>query len=187
MDQSQYMFFLTPLLVRTLTLKSETLPEHADYVVIGSGLSGALIAYNLRQTMPVSSTIIVLEARSAASGATGRNGGHIKPGRIHSFDHWSKDHGVHVAAKQIALEKANHEETVRFIQEQGLAEEVDLVLLRAVYACMNQESLEKIQACWDGLKCAGVDMSDMDFLKGEKAAEVSIFCHPLNSLTCLQS
>jgi hypothetical protein len=49
------------------------LPGHVDYIIIGSGISGASIAYNLIKKKP-NSSILMLEARQACSGATGRNG-----------------------------------------------------------------------------------------------------------------
>lgn len=48
-------------------------PEVADIVVIGSGISGACIAYNILERLP-SAKVVMLEARQACSGATGRNG-----------------------------------------------------------------------------------------------------------------
>jgi hypothetical protein len=52
---------------------TEELPESADYVIIGSGISGACVAYNLLERNP-DAKIVILEARGASSGATGRNG-----------------------------------------------------------------------------------------------------------------
>jgi hypothetical protein len=49
------------------------LPEYIDYIIIGSGISGVSIAYNLIKKKP-NSSILMLEARQACSGATGRNG-----------------------------------------------------------------------------------------------------------------
>jgi hypothetical protein len=49
------------------------LPETADVVVIGSGISGACIAYNLL-CGNAGLQVVMLEARQACSGATGRNG-----------------------------------------------------------------------------------------------------------------
>ena len=49
------------------------LPNEADIVVIGSGVSGASIAYNLLIENP-QRKVVLLEARQAASGASGRNG-----------------------------------------------------------------------------------------------------------------
>jgi hypothetical protein len=52
------------------------LPESADYVIIGSGISGACIAFNLLERKP-GARIVMLEARGASSGASGRNGEYI--------------------------------------------------------------------------------------------------------------
>jgi hypothetical protein len=57
---------------------TEHLPESADYVIIGSGISGACIAFNLLDRKP-DAKIVMLEARGASSGASGRNGMHILP------------------------------------------------------------------------------------------------------------
>ena len=58
---------------------SPDLPSQADIVIIGSGISGATIAYNLLSADPTLN-IVLLEARQAASGASGRNG------RVSLFD-----------------------------------------------------------------------------------------------------
>jgi len=49
------------------------LPNVADIVVIGSGISGSCISNTLLQVLP-GSKVVMLEARQAASGASGRNG-----------------------------------------------------------------------------------------------------------------
>lgn len=57
--------------------QSTTLPNETEILIIGSGITGVSIAQHLVRLQP-SSKITMLEARSAISGATGRNGGHIK-------------------------------------------------------------------------------------------------------------
>jgi hypothetical protein len=52
---------------------TSVLPESCDILIIGSGISGASIAYNLLERWPTAK-IVMLEARQACSGATGRNG-----------------------------------------------------------------------------------------------------------------
>lgn len=52
---------------------SELLPQEADIVIVGSGISGATIAFNLLSEQP-KKKVVLLEARQAASGASGRNG-----------------------------------------------------------------------------------------------------------------
>lgn len=62
---------------------TETIPINADVVVIGAGMSGAATAYHLfkghDQIQGALPKVVVLEAREACYGATGRNGGHCKP------------------------------------------------------------------------------------------------------------
>lgn len=70
--------------------QSPVLPPEADVVVIGSGLAGAAIARSLlhecaRKGDP--KRVVVLEARQICSGATGRNGGHIKASPHEVFAH----------------------------------------------------------------------------------------------------
>lgn len=59
------------------------LPAAADVVVVGSGITGASVAWNLLKHIPLAQgvvadekkpSIVMLEARRACSGATGRNG-----------------------------------------------------------------------------------------------------------------
>jgi hypothetical protein len=52
---------------------SEDLPNEADYVVVGSGISGAMITWGILERNP-EAKIVMIEARGAVSGATGRNG-----------------------------------------------------------------------------------------------------------------
>lgn len=51
------------------------LPALADIVIIGSGISGAMTAWNMVQDGTFKDkSILMLEARDVCSGATGRNG-----------------------------------------------------------------------------------------------------------------
>ncbi|EJT78689.1 hypothetical protein GGTG_03788 [Gaeumannomyces tritici R3-111a-1] len=49
------------------------LPETADAVIIGSGITGAAVAWHLLEG-DGGSNVVMLEARQICSGATGRNG-----------------------------------------------------------------------------------------------------------------
>ncbi|KAF2843223.1 FAD dependent oxidoreductase-like protein [Patellaria atrata CBS 101060] len=56
------------------------LPECADIVIIGSGITGTSIARFLADdSRSDGKSIVMLEAREACWGATGRNGGHCQP------------------------------------------------------------------------------------------------------------
>lgn len=52
---------------------TDVLPDDADVVIVGAGISGASIAYNLL-SHDQGLKVVLLEARQAASGASGRNG-----------------------------------------------------------------------------------------------------------------
>jgi hypothetical protein len=62
---------------------TQAIPSDADVVIIGAGMSGAATAYHLfkehdpaRGALP---EVVIIEAREACYGATGRNGGHCRP------------------------------------------------------------------------------------------------------------
>lgn len=60
--------------------KSTPVPATSKYVIIGSGISGALTAFELTENGIKGEDIVVLEAREAAGGASSRNAGHVRPG-----------------------------------------------------------------------------------------------------------
>ena len=53
---------------------SADLPKNADTVIIGAGITGVSAAYRLCSDGPSDQKVVLLEARQACSGATGRNG-----------------------------------------------------------------------------------------------------------------
>ena len=59
---------------------AQPVPSQVKYCIIGSGLSGALTAWELVESGVEGSDILILEAREAVSGASGRNAGHVRPG-----------------------------------------------------------------------------------------------------------
>ncbi|CAE7015240.1 hypothetical protein CFE70_002637 [Pyrenophora teres f. teres 0-1] len=59
---------------------TEDLPTEADIVIVGSGITGTSAARYLAEDERANGkSIVVLEAREACWGATGRNGGHCQP------------------------------------------------------------------------------------------------------------
>ncbi|ODH50356.1 hypothetical protein GX48_03471 [Paracoccidioides brasiliensis] len=79
------------------------LPSQVDIAIIGSGISGATIAYNILCRAP-GTKIVLLEARQAVSGATGRNGGHTKGASYTTFPTNVQKLGLEEAIKIAKLE-----------------------------------------------------------------------------------
>ena len=50
------------------------LPTECDIVIVGAGFAGAALAHFLYKDNPSPPPVVILEAREACSGATGRNG-----------------------------------------------------------------------------------------------------------------
>jgi len=98
---------------------TEDLPLSAKYVIVGSGVTGASIAYKLFQEEP-SASIVMLEARQAASGATGRNGGHCRSGDYLKFKNDLEIFGVEDAIKHEMLEERNVHNVGEFIRIHGI-------------------------------------------------------------------
>ena len=66
-----------------------SVPKTSGYVILGSGLAGALAAFELLANGVEAKDVVILEAREAVSGATSRNAGHVRPGesRVLLFCH----------------------------------------------------------------------------------------------------
>lgn len=92
------------------------LPNEIDTVIIGSGLSGTLIASHHLSTFP-SKRILVLEAREFCSGATGRNVGHCKPDQWRHYAKFEAAYGAEQAVKIMDNEAATWSALVEYVQE----------------------------------------------------------------------
>ncbi|KAI1145130.1 FAD dependent oxidoreductase [Nemania diffusa] len=98
---------------------TESLPSEAGTVIIGSGITGAAVAFNLLESHGVHD-IVMIEARQASSGATGRNGGHTKAASYTTFLHHQKEFGTDMAAKIARLELANIRTVHAFARTHGI-------------------------------------------------------------------
>ena len=74
--------------------------------------TGATTAHNLLASPNRPSSIVVLEAREAASGASGRNAGHCRPDAYRGFNAYRKQHGEEEAAKILVSERISFEKQV---------------------------------------------------------------------------
>ncbi|PSN61653.1 FAD dependent oxidoreductase-like protein [Corynespora cassiicola Philippines] len=136
-------------------LANVTLPENKanslvyDHVIIGSGISGTAIAFYLLKAKP-SARILMLEAREACGGATGRNGGHTKAASYRTYLQHRDELGREEALKIARLEYANIVETHRLAKELGI--ECESQLCNTVDIVYDQETFTDGCAAIEAIK-----------------------------------
>lgn len=112
-----------------LTDIQDPLPKTADVVIIGSGITGAAVAKSLLELSDGGLDVVVCEARTLCSGATGRNGGHIKASPYELFANLRGKVGVE-RARAVTRFQRRHLEVLLEVGEmvpEGEVREVETV------------------------------------------------------------
>lgn len=107
---------------------SEKVPERTDILIIGSGYAGSATAFHLMNDNP-GLDVTLLEARTLCSGATGRNGGHLKPYFHRLYSEYEKEHGQYVAGQVVNSEFEHLYEIKNLVEKENI--DCDFVLTRA--------------------------------------------------------
>lgn len=107
---------------------TEHIPPVVDVVIIGSGYAGTSVATNLQEMAP-GLKLAMFEARDVCSGATGRNGGHIKPYCHRHYQYYAKRWGHKRAAEIINSEYEHLWVLKKMIEDNKI--ECDFILTRA--------------------------------------------------------
>ncbi|KAI2615118.1 FAD dependent oxidoreductase-domain-containing protein [Hypoxylon sp. NC1633] len=105
-------------------IRMELPSNRADIVIIGSGVTAAAVASSVLQESDRGGErprVVVLEARNICSGATGRNGGHIKSSPHELFATLKKKHGPKRAAALTRFQLAHVKVLTELCQEMGWA------------------------------------------------------------------
>lgn len=150
------------------------LPEQTDIVIIGAGYAGVATAYHLIQELKGSEVklphITLVEARGACSGATGRNGGHLRPDMYGHIPKYIDRAGLEAGVELAEFEIANMYAIKKVVEDEGI--DCDFTLARSVDVWCNQEAATKAKAVYDAMVARGIDyLKDVFFVTGEKAAE----------------
>ena len=145
------------------------LPNHVDVVVIGSGITGTSVAKTLFDRAHAEGrrpVVLMLEARDACSGATGRyvaytsgqgwaskaavllhrNGGHISPPLYHDYAILRQDHGDVIAQKMTKFRLAHLHELRQAAGEESILDTSQWRQVELVDAYYNQELFAKAKA-----------------------------------------
>ena len=121
-------------------------------------------------------SILLIEARNICSGATGRNGGHVKPDLYYNVTRNTAMYGAAAAAELTAFEAANVFAVKELVENEGL--DCDFQLTRALDVYLDVRHAQETEAAWRRLRTAGVvDLSDVAFISREDAERVSISKH----------
>lgn len=170
---------------------SEQLPAKADVVIIGAGYAGASIAHHLLEQIGERSqkpAIVILEAREACSGATGRNGkpqshinnqrdllkllgGHLKPDPYTRAAAALTSHGKEAAEEVASFEARHLDEVPRLIRREGI--DCDYVRTRATDVCLYQQGADEIKAKIERLRQADISTVDDVFSSSPEKAEAA--------------
>ncbi|KAI1015846.1 hypothetical protein LB505_003989 [Fusarium chuoi] len=90
----------------------EPLPSSCDVAIVGGGYAGIATAYHILRTTSPPPSVVLLEAKDPCSGATGRNGGHLRPDYLMAAASNSKRYGASAAAEIVEFE-ARHLDVMR--------------------------------------------------------------------------
>lgn len=145
----------------------QDVPAATRYLIIGSGLSGSLTAWQLLDAGVPGEDIVVLEAREAVSGASGRNAGHVRPDAFRGFGAYARVHGPEQAKKIIENEKLVLERVDDFVKKHNVP--CDFELSTTFDVCLTPEFAQYEAESLEAYRQAGGDVSHVSFYGSEEA------------------
>ncbi|KAI0171608.1 FAD dependent oxidoreductase-domain-containing protein [Pestalotiopsis sp. NC0098] len=129
---------------RLAETQSPILPKEADIVVIGSGITGASVTKTLLEANP-SLRVVIFEARTLCSGATGRNGGQLATNAGEAYARRKAKFGTEQAGK-IANFTFRTCDRVREVIKEYAQEESEYRDVMKVRAYLDDESFKAAKA-----------------------------------------
>lgn len=149
------------------------LPEEADVVIVGSGITGAAAARTLLElsSSKTGLNIVVLEARQLCSGATARNGGHIKCAPHEEFARLRRMLGEEKARKVVRMEMRHLDVLKGLGEEMGFGEVREV---ETVDVCLDGEVFEKLKRSVRELKEWMPEFEVLVWEKDEARKKVSL-------------
>jgi hypothetical protein len=155
-EPSQTYWLSDPPYLELVDVSSPKLPQTADVAIIGSGIAGAAVARSLlherrrRNTRP-NEKVVVLDVRQLCSGATARNGGHIKPSLYECFSRFSKHFAKDRAAALARFQSLHIECLIELCQCEGI-ESAEARKVETVDFFLDSQSFSKAVGDIDELK-----------------------------------
>jgi glycine/D-amino acid oxidase-like deaminating enzyme len=153
---------------------TETLPASSDVVIIGAGYAGIATAYHLAkgEVIDKNLSVAILEARGVCSGATGRNGGHLRPDLYTPMTKLIERVGIDLALEVPEFEIAHLPVLKSLIEKEKI--DCDFTLTRSIDVWCNEEAALKAKEMFDILRSRNLEtMKDVFFVLGKEAEGLS--------------
>lgn len=153
---------------------TEELPVSSDVVIIGAGYAGISTAYHLTkgEASDKKLSITILEARGVCSGATGRNGGHLRPDMYTPMTRLIDRAGVERALELTEFEIAHVHAIKSLVEKEKI--DCDFSLTRSIDVWTSGETAQKAMDMYDTLISHNLDyMKDVFFVLGKDAEGIS--------------
>ncbi|KAM5343723.1 hypothetical protein ACJ41O_012260 [Fusarium nematophilum] len=148
------------------------LPTECDVVIIGAGFAGASLAHYIYEDNPSPPSVVILEAREACSGATGRNGGHLKPDVYFNVPKYIKKYGVKAAVDVANFEASQVLAVKELVEKENI--DCEFTLTRACDATLHEGLANETEEAFKELARSGVaNLKDVHFTPREHAERVS--------------
>ncbi|KAF5489963.1 putative oxidoreductase OrdL [Colletotrichum siamense] len=149
---------------------TEHLPAECDVLIIGAGFAGTALAHYIHEDNPSPPSVVILEAREACSGATGR--GQLKPDVYFNIPKYIEKYGV-----DAAVEVANFESSQVFAVKELVEKEkidCDFTLTRTCDATLDEGLAAATEEAFAKLVESGVaNLKDVHYTPRAQAEMVN--------------
>ncbi|EED23993.1 FAD dependent oxidoreductase superfamily [Talaromyces stipitatus ATCC 10500] len=153
---------------------TEELPASSDVVIIGAGYAGISTAYHLVKEEAGDSklSVTILEARGVCSGATGRNGGHLRPDMYSPMPKFIDRAGIESALEVTEFEVAHLKAIKSLVEREKI--DCDFTLTRSIDVWCNEGDAMKSMGKYDMLVSRNLEyIKDVFFVLGKDAEGIS--------------
>ncbi|EMC97688.1 hypothetical protein BAUCODRAFT_130769 [Baudoinia panamericana UAMH 10762] len=163
------------------------LPAECDIAIIGAGLAGVSTAYHIRKlTSHLKAEerphIVIVEARQVCSGATGRNGGHIKT-RTPTLLRHAERYGPEQADEYAAYVDAHVYAIKHAVEAEGL--DCEFELRRSYDVFVDREEAPSMKTKFSSALEAGHAWTKYrDFIDGDMAEQVTAIRGAKAAISC---
>ncbi|PYH41995.1 NAD(P)/FAD-dependent oxidoreductase [Aspergillus saccharolyticus JOP 1030-1] len=154
-----------------------SLPAESDIVIIGAGYAGVTLAYYLlkqlgHETNTTTPKITLLDARQICSGATGRNGGHLRPDIYGHIPTYIERHGLDSAIEIAEFEYAHMQALKDLLVEEQIS--CDFNITRNMNVYLSEEGGERARQAYEKLLAQGVAVArDLHYTSAKNAEGIS--------------